>query len=390
MRGTVGDVRRIALHMLMGDTGKYLGIIAGVMFASFLIIQQLAMFFGILRQTYSGITAVNADIWVMDPNVKSIDDSKPMTDGQLGRVKSVEGVAWAVGLYKGSTSARLENGDTAGVALYGLDDTTFIGGPAEMVEGKLSDLRLSDAVIVDSMSAFDKLVHFAADGTRVPLKVGDTLELNDHRVRVVGLCKVSRGLQSQAVVYTTYNRALAIAPQQRKNLSFILAAAQPGRNAAEVAAKISRITGLGAYTSQQFIDKTLHYFITETSIVLNFGMSVMVAFLIGTLIAGQTFYNFTMDNLRHFGALKAMGTSNHTLLSMILLQSALVGFIGYGVGTGLACLMGLATQDTIMTFTLPWYVLAITGVAVVGISGSSALLSLRKVIKLEPGVVFRG
>lgn len=376
--------------MLMGDTGKYLGIVAGVMFASFLIIQQLAMFFGILRQTYSGITAVNADIWVMDPNVKSIDDSKPMTDGQLGRVKSVEGVGWAVGLYKGSTSARLENGDTAGVTLYGLDDTTFIGGPAEMEEGKLSDLRLSDAVIVDSMSAFDKLAHFAPDGTRVPLKVGDTLELNDHLVRVVGLCKVARGFQSQAIVYTTYNRALAIAPLQRKNLSFILAAAQPGRNAEEVAAKISRITGLGAYTSQQFIDNTLHYFITETSVVLNFGMSVMVAFLIGTLIAGQTFYNFTMDNLRHFGALKAMGTSDRTLLSMILLQSALVGFIGYGVGTGLACLMGLATQDTIMTFTLPWYVLAIAGVAVVGISGSSALLSLRKVIKLEPGVIFRG
>jgi putative ABC transport system permease protein len=376
--------------MLMGDTGKYLGIIAGVMFASFLIIQQLAMFFGILRQTYSGITAVNADIWVMDPNVKSIDDSKPMTDGQLGRVKSVEGVAWAVGLYKGSTSARLENGDTAGVTLYGLDDTTFIGGPTEMVDGQLNDLRLSDSVIVDATSAFDKLAHFAADGTRVPLKVGDTLELNDHRVRVVGLCKVSRGFQSQAVVYTTYNRALAIAPQQRKNLSFVLAAAQPDRNAAEVAAKISRITGLGAYTSQQFIDKTLHYFITETSVVLNFGMSVMVAFLIGTLIAGQTFYNFTIDNLRHFGALKAMGTSNRTLLAMILLQSALVGFIGYGVGTGLACLMGLATQDTIMTFTLPWYVLAIAGAAVVGISGSSALLSLRKVIKLEPGVVFRG
>jgi len=383
-------MRKIALHMLMGDTGKYLGIVAGVMFASFLIIQQLSMFFGILRQTYSGITAVQADIWVMDPKVKSIDDSKPMTDGELGRVRSIEGVAWAVALYKGTTSARLDNGDTAGVSLYGLDDTTFIGGPSEMVSGTLSDLRISDAVIVDATSASDKLAHIAANGERVPLKIGDTLELNDHRVRVVGLCRVSRGFQSQAVVYTTYNRALSIAPTQRKNLSFILAAAQSGKSPEEVAAKIGRVTGLGAYTSQQFIDKTLHYFITETSIVLNFGMSVMVAFLIGTLIAGQTFYNFTLDNLRHFGALKAMGTSNRTVLSMILLQAALVGFVGYGVGTGMACLMGVATQDTVMTFTLPWYVLLITGLAVVGISGISALLSLRKVVKLEPGIVFRG
>lgn len=383
-------MRRIALHMLIGDTGKYLGIVAGVMFASLLIIQQMAMFAGILTQIYSGITAAHADIWVMDPKVKSIDDSKPMTDGELGRVRSVEGVAWAMPLYKGSTSARLENGDTQGISLYGLDDTTFIGGPAQMVEGKLSDLRINDSVIVDVASAMDKLARVAHDGTRIPLKVGDTLELNDHRVKVVGFCTVARGFQSQAVVYTTYNRALSIAPTQRKNLSFILAAAQPGKDPAEVAAKISRVTGLGAYSSQQFVDRTLNYFIKETSVVINFGLSVVVAFLIGTLIAGQTFYNFTMDNLRHWGALKAMGAGDRTILSMILLQAALVGFVGYGIGTGLACLMGLAMQDSMMTFTLPWYVLLVAGIAVVGISGFSALFSLRKVAKLEPGIVFRG
>lgn len=383
-------MRRIALHMLMGDTGKYLGIVAGVMFASLLIVEQTSMLFGILRQTYAGVTAVQADIWVMDPEAKSIDDSKPMTDGQLGRVRSVEGVAWAMPLYKGSTSAKLENGDTQMVSLVGIDDTTFIGGPTQMVEGKITDLRISDAVIVDAMSARDKLAHFAADGARVPLKAGDILEINDHRVRVVGFCQVARGFQSQSVIYTTYNRALEIAPTQRKNLSFIIAAAQPGKTPEEVAAKIGRVTGLGAYSAQQFIRKTLHYFITETSVVISFGTSVFVAFLIGTLIAGQTFYNFTMDNLRHFGALKAMGASEDTIRMMILLQAGLVGFIGYGIGTGAACLLGWAMQDSVLTFSLPWYVLMIAGLAVVGISGFSALLSLRKVTKLEPGIVFRG
>ena len=383
-------MKRIALHMLMGDTGKYLGIVAGVMFASLLIVEQTSMLSGILRQTYAGVTAVQADIWVMDPEVKSIDDSKPMTDGQLGRVRSVEGVAWAMPLYKGSTSAKLENGDTQMVSLVGIDDTTFIGGPTQMLEGKLTDLRVSDAVIVDTMSAHDKLAHVTADGTRVPLKVGDILEINDHRVRVVGFCQVARGFQSQSVIYTTYNRALEIAPSQRKNLSFIIAAAQPGKTPEEVAAKIGRSTGLGAYSAQQFIRKTLHYFVTETSVVVSFGTSVFVAFLIGTLIAGQTFYNFTMDNLRHFGALKAMGASEGTIRMMILLQAGLVGFIGYGIGTGAACLMGWAMQDSVLTFSLPWYVLMIAGLAVVGISGFSALLSLHKVTKLEPGIVFRG
>jgi putative ABC transport system permease protein len=222
------------------------------------------------------------------------------------------------------------------------------------------------------------------------LKVGDKRELNDHRVRVVGLCQVARGFQSQAVVYTTYNRALSIAPTQRKNLSFILAAAQPGKSPEEVAAKIGRVTGLGSYSAQQFIDKSLHYYITETSMVISFGSSVLVAFLIGTLISGQTFYNFTMDNLRHFGALKAMGASDRTILTMILLQAGLVGFVGYGIGTGAACLLGLAMQDSMISFSLPWYVMVLAGFAVVSMTGFSALLSLRKVMKLEPGVVFRG
>jgi putative ABC transport system permease protein len=207
---------------------------------------------------------------------------------------------------------------------------------------------------------------------------------------VVGFCQVSRGFQSQPVVYTTYTRALSIVPVQRKNLSFILAAPQAGWPAAEVAARVARITGLAAYTSGQFIARTLQYFITETSIVINFGLSVLIAFLIGTLIAGQTFYNFTMDNLRHFGALKAMGADNRTLLSMILLQAASVGILGYGTGTGLACLMGLALGDSMMTFTLPWQVLAAAGGVVIFIAGISAAISLRKVMKLEPGIVFRG
>jgi len=198
------------------------------------------------------------------------------------------------------------------------------------------------------------------------------------------------GFQSQPVVYTTYTRAVSIVPSQSKNLSFILAAPQQGQSALDVAGRVARTTGLAAYTSHQFIVISLTYSTTETSIVMNFGLSVLIAFLIGTLIAGQTFYNFTMDNLRHFGALKAMGAGNRTLLSMILLQAALVGFLGYGIGTGLACLMGRAVQDTMISFTLPWQVLAAAGVVVVGMVAISAMVSLRKVMRVEPGIVFRG
>jgi putative ABC transport system permease protein len=115
-----------------------------------------------------------------------------------------------------------------------------------------------------------------------------------------------------------------------------------------------------------------------------------LGFLVGTAIAGQTFYNFTLDNLRHFGALKAMGASNTTLLGMILLQALLVGSIGYGLGVGTASLFGYLLGGTELAFRLPWQLLLLSAAAVTIICVLSALISIRKVMALEPAIVFKG
>ena len=140
---------------------------------------------------------------------------------------------------------------------------------------------------------------------------------------VVGICKVARTFNSQPVVYTTYNRATTFAPQERKLLSFVLVKARPGQDVKELCERIRRTTGLAAYTQPGFIDLTYNYFIKNTGIPVNFGISVALGFIVGTAIAGQTFYQFTLENLRHFGALKAMGAGNRMVLKMIGVQAVL-------------------------------------------------------------------
>jgi putative ABC transport system permease protein len=381
----------VAIKMLVGDRAKYLGIIMGLTFASLLITQQLAIFVGLMSRTYGAITDLGLpDIWVMDPKVQFIDDIKPMQDTTLLRVRGTEGVAWAVPLYKGLLKARLDNGTFQTCNVIGLDDETLIGGPPQMVVGKLEDLRRAESVIVDEVGAKGKLAHPLADGSLVPLKIGDTLELNDHRAQVVGICSVSRTFQSQPVVYTTYSRATLFAPRERKLLSFVLVKASPGTNIAELCARITRSTGLSAYTREQFQWKTINYFMKYTGIPINFGIAVALGFIVGTAIAGQTFYNFTLDNLRHFGALKAMGAPSSMLLRMILLQAVVVGLIGFGLGVGLAALFGWLLGGSELAFKLPWQILGITGTAVTLICVLSSLISMQKVIKLEPAIVFKG
>lgn len=381
----------IALKMLLGDRAKYIGIIIGLTFASLLITQQSAIFAGIMTRTYSFITDIGLpDIWVVDPKVQYVDDIKPMRDTEYLRVRGTEGVLWAVRLYKGSLPARMPNGTFQNCIFIGLDDETLIGGPPVMVQGKLSDLRQANSVIVDDAGANGKLAHVLPDGTRVPLKIGDQMELNDNRVVVVGICHVTQTFQANPVIYTTYSRATLYSPTQRQQLSFVIAKAKPGVDLHALSRRIEQSTGLKAYTNDEFKRLTFTYYLKYTGMPVNFLTAVALGFIVGITISGQTFYNFTLDNLRYFGTLKAMGAGNRTLLRMILLQALLVGGIGYGLGVGIASAWGLLlSRNTQLAFRLPWQLLLISAAAVLFICLGSAALSIRKVMKLEPGVVFR-
>jgi len=382
----------VALKMLVGDRAKYLGIITGLTFASLLITQQAAIFIGLMIRTYGSISDMGyPDIWVMDHKVQHFDDVKPLQDTQLYRVRSVPGVDWAAPLYKGLIKARLANGTFQTCIVFGLDDATLIGGPPEMAEGSIADLRRSDAVIVDEVGATTKLARPPRDpdGPRVPLKVGDTIELNDHRAIVVGICRVSRTFQSQPVIFTTSSRATEFAPIERKRLCFVLVKAEPGQDKQELCDRIGRLTGLAAYTKEGFSRMTVVYYLKYTGVAINFGIAVALGFVVGAAIAGQTFYNFTLDNLRYFGAFKAMGATNAQLLGMIVLQALLVGAIGYGLGVGGAAGIGYFLRDTQLSFRLPWQLMVAAGGAIALICTLSAITSVRKVIRLEPAIVFK-
>ena len=174
-------------------------------------------------------------------------------------------------------------------------------------------------------------------------------------------------------------------------LSFVLAQPQPGMDPQEVCRRIEEQTGLQALTRNQFMEKTIRHFLAKTGIPVNFAITVFLGFLVGTAIAGQTFYLFTVENIRQFGALKAMGTSNWTILLMVLFQAVQVGVVGYGIGVGLAALFGWGSRGfTKLAFFMPWQVLAITAVAVFFIVLLASLLSIRRVLVVDPAIVFRG
>jgi putative ABC transport system permease protein len=386
--------------MLTGDRTKYIAIVAGVTFAALLIAQQLSIACGLLLRTTSTIQdIVDVDVFVLDPDVQFIDELKPLTENDLYRVKSIPGVGWAVRFYKGQARLKLDLARTDGPGLFqqaivlGLDDDTLVGAPREIVIGSLAALREPDAVIMD-VGGFKYLWPDA------PLEsaVGRVVEMNEHRAVIVGLCKSSETFQTFPILYTRYSQALLFVPQERRVLSAVLVGADTGLAPKEVCQRINEQLGRGAsgralraVTRDEFIWMTLDYFMKHTGIIVNFTITTVLGFIVGIAVAGQTFYTFTLENLNQFGSLKAMGVSNLRLVGMVLGQALVVGLLGFAIGAGLAGVFGeYVPRISRLAFFMPWQVLAGTAGAVLLIVTASALVSIRKVLVLEPAVVFRG
>lgn len=378
----------IAIKMLIGDKLKYFALVAGVSFAALLITQQASIFAGYALSTSAWIrdTAV-ADLWVMDEQVEFPDDVKPISDTALGRVRGIEGVAWAVPMYKNYLRARLSDGTLLQTRVVGLDDATLVGAPPEIVEGKLEDLRGDRAVFINADQAATLLKLKRGGGQ--PMKVGDRFTLNDSEVIVAGTYRSTREFFWEPVLYTTYSKAISWAPRERKVLNYVLVKAKDGQSHAELARRIEAATGYRALTNQEFDRQTMSILLDKTGILVNFGITIALGFVIGLLVAGQTFYTFVLDNLRHFAALKAMGAGNATVLRMLFMQVLLVGTIGYGLGVGGASITGVMFAKAGLLFQMAWQIPVVGMLAVLLCCTGAGFLGMIRVLRLEPSIVFR-
>jgi putative ABC transport system permease protein len=380
----------IALQMLFGDRGKYLAMIIGITFAALIMTQQPSIFLGLMTRTYNFISDTSApDIWVMDPGVLFVEEHKPMRDTDLARVRGVEGIAWAAPMYKQPMSAKLPDGQTKSIDLTGIDDATLIGAPPTMITGSLKDLRQSDGVIVNEDSAVTRMRINLPDGSTRRLMLGDVLEINDKRAVVVGFSKMSRNFVLLPQVHTTYSRAISYSPPNRRKLTYVLVKAKDGVAPEVLARRIEEVTSLKALTAQEFKDVTYNYWMKNTGIPINFGISVTLGFIVGAAIAGQAFFNFVRENIKQYAALKAMGMRNTVLVKMVMLQALVVGVIGYGLGVGLTALFGTQVMDSVLAFRMHPALLVFAACGVSLIISIAALFAIRQVIKVDPAVVFR-
>lgn len=375
----------VALRMLMSDKAKYFGLVFAFAFSTFLLLNQMSIFAGIMKRTGSQVLDVtDADIWVMDPYTEYFEQTKALKDTDLARVRGVEGVDFAVRLFKGNPTAKTLGGKFASTFTLGVDDSTLTGVPRKMLMGSWERLREAKSIVIDKAGY---LLLYPGE----PLELGRTLELNDHKATIVGISDASAPFVSFPIIHARYSEAVNFQGRERNQLAYVLVRAREGIKTEDLARRIEQSTGLKARTTNEFVWDCIGYYMRNTGIPVNFGITIAIALIVGLAVAGQTFYMFTIENLRQFGALKAIGVTNGRLIGMVLLQALTAGAIGYALGSGMAATFFAVMSQKIATrgIIMPWQILAIVGALMAAVTFVVSLISVRRVLVLEPASVFR-
>jgi putative ABC transport system permease protein len=419
---------RVAMKMLQGDRAKYVGLLFGITFTSFLVTFAGSYFCGFMTRGFALIAEnPGADVWVMDPAVESTEQTTNIPDSTLSRVRSVDGVLSAVPLALATADVRFPNGRFQSFQLIGVDDAALFGLPPLQNGVSPAVLRSPDAVVVDPGGTEGKLqtptlaadqwpygkphlylatreqattalYRFIPDSFKphlgVPtreLAAGDELLVNNHRVVVRGRAEALPRYPPHPLMYTTLSNASRMLPPERHLLTFVVTKAAPGVSPEELAARIEAQTGLRARSSDDFKADTVDWLLINSEDVGDMASMISIAMLVGFGVTGVLLYMFTTDCLKQYAVLKAMGATSRLLLTMILVQSGLCALLGTGLGLGLCAIIGqIAIVEFDYPFRMMWFTPVFGSLMVVLVSIVAAALSARPVLKLEPGMVFAG
>jgi putative ABC transport system permease protein len=370
----------LAIRNLLHDRVRLVVTLTGIVFSVVLSGIQLGLFVGFRHATSDLIRMSDADIWVRSRGVTHLEAAVPFSEQTRYRVLATPGVAAAEEYIVNFSGWKRPDGAEEGILLIGLEPTATMGRPWGLVEGRVEDLMQPDAAIVDELYR-DKL------GVE---RVGDVAEIRGRRVRVVGFTRGIRTFTTAPPVFVSYRNALAYLNLADDRTLFVLVRSQSNLEAAAVAARISAtVPDVDARVTPEWRGQQESYWMFGTGAGITVLIAAGLGMLVGVVVVAQTIYAATVDHLKEYGTLKAMGASNHYIYRVIGQQALISAWVGYGAGMGIALVVSAASLQGTTAILLPWPLVTGLAVATVAMCLIASVVSINKATRIDPAMVFR-
>lgn len=371
----------LGLKTLLHDKVRFLITVSGVAFAVTLVLVQVGLFVGLLDNSTITIRKLGADLWITSKNSPNLDFVHQFPESNLYRVRSVKGVARADNLVLSFMQVSLPSGAEETSIVYAMQDFKRWGVPWYVTAGDLDDLKRGAFVMFDESAA----KRFG------PFGVGDYREINGQRLKVIGTTREAKSFTTTPIAFMDLERAQEIQPELLAGkTSYIVVKLAPGADVARVKAELERrLPYNDVYTSAAWAERTRGYWIENTGIGFNAFLTVFLGCLVGVVVVAQTLYTSTMEHLKEFGTVKAIGGSNLDIYRMLGKQATVAAVLGFVLGYVPAQLLKPAIAASGLKLIIAPEVTGVVLAGTVLLCLTSALVSFRKVAGIDPALVFR-
>lgn len=411
----------IARKNLFEDLPRFIVAEAGIILSVCLVTIQTGLFQGFTRSTALTIDRASADIWVGSQEMANLELTKPLLYEQVQQARQIEGVALAEPLIVGTTKMSTPGGEINTLRVFGFDPEGKLfspNSPGKIIRGNLKDLKQPLTIMVDesNLKTFDLQ------------KIGDRAEIASLPVRLVAITEDTQSIVSSKFLFTSLENAKAyfnsgltssvnckvvnddvqcttsfqeVKPDDTSKtvqplaandpIAYVLIKAKPGQDLQALKQRLDKaLPGTRAYLSQEMAQKTRSFWLKRTGVGFILGLGAAVGIFVGMAIVGQILYSSVSDHLKEFGTLKAMGASNSVIYGVIVEQALWMSVLGYipGMIICLALSSWTLTTKGITILITPLTATGVFGITVLMCVGS-ALFAIQKVVRLDPGIVFK-
>jgi putative ABC transport system permease protein len=370
----------LAVRNLVHDRVRLVVTLVGIVFAVVLINVQLGLFIGFARTTSSLVDRAGADLWIMAPGTRDVDQSTAISERKLFQAIAVPGVSKAAKEIVEFAFFKKPDGGTESVLVVGFDPDVGLGGPWHVVEGDVRNLRFAGTVMIDELYR-EKLgiTH-----------LGQTVEIGGREAKIVGFTRGIRSFTQSPYVFASNSTALEYARIRPDQTKYVLVKLVDGANLEAMRASLKQhLADVEVLTAAEFSHLTQIYWMFTTGAGLALLIAAAMGLIVGVVVVSQTLYATTVDHLAEFGTLRAIGASNRYIYGVITRQAILSALAGYVLGLLVSLGIVAASHDAGPAILLPPD-LAIGMLALtVAMCVAAAMISIKKVMRLDPGMVFR-
>lgn len=371
----------LAFKNLFHDKLRLLITLSGVAFAVTLVFVQIGLFLGLLDNATITIKKLDADLWVTSRNTPNVDFATPFNQTLVQRVRSIPGVERADNMIVWFMMMALPSGARETTVVYALEDFERWKMPWNIVEGSPADLRRGDYIMMDESS----------EKRFGPFKVGEYREVLGRRLKIIGRTKEARSFTTTPISFIDYSLAQSLDTQNlRGQTTYILVKLAPGADIEAVRAEIERRLPFNdVYTSDEWAQRSRDYWVESTGIGLNMYLTVFLGCLVGIVVVAQTLYTSTMEHLKEFGTVKAIGGTNRDIYAILAKQASISALLGFALGVGQTLAVRPLITSLDLKLIIPPQLGTLVFIGTFVLCLGAAMISFRKVAAIDPALVFR-